>query len=106
MAYIVDFTIIMQVIFGLVINARLRLSRRLIKLAFTTYNSSSERIQVHNGIRGHVKLAGRIDRDAALAMILQLIKDYQMKAEDMEELQLVMEGFDNGEDEAWDVPKA
>jgi hypothetical protein len=37
MAYIIDFTIIMQVIFGLVVDARLRLSRRSIKLAYTAY---------------------------------------------------------------------
>jgi len=104
MAYIVDFTIIMQVIFGLVINARLPLSRRLIKLAFATYSKSRERIQVHNGIKDHVKLAGRTDRDAALAEMLRLIKNYQMKTEDMEELQHTMKGFNNVEDEPWGVP--
>ena len=67
MAYIVDFTIIMLVIFRLVVNAGLPLSRRLIKVAFATYNSSVERRQVHNEIRDHVKEAGRADRDAALA---------------------------------------
>jgi hypothetical protein len=106
MAYIVDFTIIMQVIFGLVDNARLHLSRRLIKLAFTTYNNSRERIQVHIAIRDHVKLARRTDRDAALAEMLRLIKDFQMKTEHMEKLQLAVEGYDNDEDEPWDVPKA
>ena len=30
----------MQIIFGLVVNAQLRLTRRLIKLAFATYSSS------------------------------------------------------------------
>ncbi|KIK01801.1 hypothetical protein K443DRAFT_6597 [Laccaria amethystina LaAM-08-1] len=103
MAYIVDFTIIMQVIFGLVINARLRLSRRLIKLAFAAYNNSIERRQVHNEIKEHVKSAGRTDRDAALAMMLQLIKDRQIKTEDIDK---AMEGFDNDEDEHWDVLKA
>jgi len=106
MAYIVDFTIIMQVIFGLVVNTRLRLSRRLIKLAFATYSNSRERIQVHNAIRDHVKLAGRTDRDAALAEMLRLIKNYQMGTEDMDKLQLAMEKFDDIEDEPWDVPKA
>ena len=107
MAYIVDFTIIMQVIFGLVVNARLRLTRRLIKLAFATYNSSVERRQVHNEIRDHVKLAGRTDRDAALAEMLRLVKKYQMKTVDMDKLHFMMEeGFDNVEDEPWDVPEA
>lgn len=99
MAYIVDFTTIMQVIFGLVVNAQLRLSRRLIKLAFATSNNSVERVQVHNEIRDHVKSAGRANRDAALAKTLQLIKDHQMKTEDMDKLQLVMGGVDNGVDE-------
>ncbi|EDR00515.1 uncharacterized protein LACBIDRAFT_334152, partial [Laccaria bicolor S238N-H82] len=107
MAYIVDFTIIMQIIFGLVVNAQLHLTRRLIKLAFATYNCSLERRAVHNEIRDHVKLAGRADRDAALAEMLRLIKNYQMNPEDMDKLQFTMgEGFDNDEDEPWDVPKA
>ena len=106
MAYIVDFTIIMQIIFGLVVNAQLRLTRRLIKLAFATYSNSVERRQVHNDIRDHVKLAGRTDRDAALAEMLRLIMNYQMNTEDMDKLQFTMEdGFDNVEDEPWDVPK-
>ncbi|EDR10100.1 uncharacterized protein LACBIDRAFT_325702 [Laccaria bicolor S238N-H82] len=94
------------VIFGLVVNAQLRLSRRLIKLAFATSNNSVERVQVHNEIRDHVKSAGRANRDAALAKTLQLIKDHQMKTEDMDKLQLVMGGVDNGVDEPRDVPKA
>ena len=107
MAYIVDFTIIMQNIFGLVVNAELHLSRRLIKLAFAMYNSSLERRLVHNEIRDHVKEAGRADRDAALAKMLELIKNCQMKTEDMERLQFVMEeGIDNVEDEPWDVSQA
>lgn len=104
MAYIVDLTIIMQIIFGLVVNAQLRLSRRLIKLAFTTFSESRERVQVHNEIKEHVKHAGRADRDAALAKILQLIESYRMKSEDMEELQSKMAGFANIEDEPWVVP--
>jgi len=101
MAYIVDFTIIMQVIFGLVVNARLRLSRRLIKLVFKVYSNSEERSKVHMEIKEHVKLAGRFDRDAALAKIIQLIKDCQMKPESMEELQSAVKTFKNNEDEGW-----
>ena len=94
MAFIVDFTIIMQAVFGLVVNARLHLSRRLIKLAFAMYNNSVERRQVHNDIRDHVKLAGRTDRDAALAEMLRLFKNYQMNAEDMDWLQIHSGGGD------------
>jgi large-conductance mechanosensitive channel len=54
MAYIIDFTIIMQVIFGLVVDARLRLSRRSIKLAYTAYSNSEEGSKVHNEIKDHV----------------------------------------------------
>ncbi|EDR09845.1 uncharacterized protein LACBIDRAFT_325701 [Laccaria bicolor S238N-H82] len=104
MAYIVDFTIIMQVIFGLVVNARLRLSRRLIKLVLNTYNISEEKRTVHKEIKEHVKLAGRFDRDAALAKIIQLIKEYQMKPENMEELQA--KRFENNDDEDWGVCEA
>ncbi|EDR09841.1 uncharacterized protein LACBIDRAFT_293727 [Laccaria bicolor S238N-H82] len=106
MAYIVDFTIIMQIIFGLVVNARLRLSRRLIKLIFKAYSISDERSKVHKEIKEHVKLAGRFDQDAALAKIIQLIKEYQMKPEIMEELQSAVKAFENNEDEDWGVGKA
>ena len=105
MAYIVDLTIVMQIIFGLVVNAQLRLSRRVIKLAFTTYSESRERVQIHSEIEEHVKHAGRADRDAALAKILQLIENYRMNSEDMEELQSKMGGFTNTEDEPWVVPQ-
>jgi protein-arginine kinase len=105
MAYIVDFTIIMQLIFGLVANARLRLSRRLIKLVFKAYSKSEEKSKIHKEIKDHVKLAGRFNRDAALAKIVQLIKEYQMKPESMEELQSAVKTFENNEDEEWGLGK-
>ncbi|KIK01796.1 hypothetical protein K443DRAFT_6595 [Laccaria amethystina LaAM-08-1] len=106
MAYIVDFTIIMQIIFGLVVNARLRLSRRLIKLVFKAYSISEERTKVHEEIKEHVKLVGRFNRDAALVKIIELIKEYQLKPESMEELQSAVEMFENNEDEDWGLGKA
>ena len=106
MAYIVDFTIIMQIIFGLMVNARLRLSRRLIKLAFKTYSDSEGMSKVHKEIKEHVKKAARFGRDAALEKIIQLIKDYQWKPESMEELQSAMKTFKNNEDEDWGLGKA
>ena len=99
MAYIVDFTIIMQIIFGLMVHARLRLSRRLIKLAFKTYSNSEERSTVHKEIKNHAERAGQLKRDAALAKIIELIKEYQMKFESMEELQA--KTFENNDDEDW-----
>ena len=106
MAYIVNFTIIMQVIFDLVVNARLRLSRRLVKLVFKAYSISEERCKVHMEIKEHVKVAGLSDRDAALAKIIQLIKEYQMNPESMDQLQSTVKMFENNEDEDWDVGKA
>ena len=106
MAYIVDFTIIMQVIFGLVVNARLRLSRRLIKLVFKAYSISEERSKVHKEIKEHVKLAAHFDRDAALVKIIQLIKEYQMNPESMDKLQSTVKMFENNEDEDWGKGKA
>ena len=105
-AYIVDFTIIMEAIFGLVVNVRLRLSRRLIKLVFRAYNISEERCKAHKEIKEHVEVAGRFDRDAALAKIIQLIKEYRMKPESMDMLQSAVETFENNEDEGWGVGKA
>ena len=105
-AYIVDFTIIMQVIFDLVLHARLHLSRRLIKLTLNAYSISEEKCKVHKEIKDHVKLAGRVDRDAALAKIIQLIKEYQMNLESMDKLQSSVKMFENNEDEDWDAGKA
>ena len=99
MAYIVDFTIIMQVIFALVANPRLRLSRPVIMLAVAAYKSSLERIQVRNEIQNYAKPDG----DEALKTMLGLINNCQIKADDMDKLLLVMEGFDNVQDELWDV---
>ena len=106
MAYIVGFTIIMQVISGLVVNAHLRLSRRLIKLVFKAYSISEERSKVHKEIKDHVKLAGRFDRDAALAKIVQLIKEHHIKPESMDQLHSAVEMFENNEDEDWGIGKA
>ena len=106
MAYIVDLTIIMQVIFGLVVHARLHLSRRLIKLAFKTYSNSEERRKVHKAIKDHVERAGLLNRDAALAKIIELIKEYQMKPESMEGLQSAVKSFENDEAEDWGLGQA
>ena len=105
MEYIVDFTIIMEVIFGLVVDARMRLSRRLIKLVFKAYSMSEEKYRVHKEIQEHVDLAGRFDRDVALAKITQLIKEYQMKPESMDKLQSALRTFENNEDEDWGLGK-
>ena len=101
MAYIIDFTIIMQVIFGLLVNAHLRPSHCLIKLAFKMHSNSEKWRKVHKEIKDHVKLAGQFDQDAALAKIIQLIKEYQMKPESMEELQSAVKMFKNNQDEDW-----
>ena len=101
-AYIVDFTIIMQVIFDLVLHgARLHLSRRLIKLTLNAYSISEEKCKVHKEIKDHVKLAGRFGRDTILAKIAQLIKEYQMNFESTEQLRWAVEMFKNNEDEDW-----
>ena len=99
MAYIVDFTIIMQIIFSLVVHGRLRLTCRLIKLALKTYSNSQERSKVHKEIKDHVERARQLKRDAALAKVIELIKEYQMKFESMEELQA--KTFENNDDEDW-----
>ena len=105
MAYIVDFTIIMQVIFGLVVRSCLHVSRRLIKLVFKAYSLSEEKSKVHKEIKKHVKVAGRFDRDAALAKITQLLREYQMNPESMDKLQSTVKMFENNDDEDWGVGK-
>ena len=105
MVYIVDFTIIMQVIFGLMVNTQLHLSRCLIKLVVKVYSISEERSEVHKEIKEHVKLAGHFGQNAAPVKIIQLIKEYQMKLESMDELQGAVKMFENNENENWGIGK-
>jgi len=71
MAFIVDLTHIMELLFILTSSDHKKLTRHAIKLAYTTYFDSDMKRQVHADIETYRDFEGR---DAALEMIESLIK--------------------------------
>ena len=71
MAFIVDLTHIMETLFILTTRDHNKLTRRAIKLAYSTYHASDVINQAHAHIQTYRDLNGR---DAALEMIESLIK--------------------------------
>ncbi len=105
MAYIVDLTLIMEIIFGVVTSTNLALSRRLIKLAYMAYKQSYTRNQVHREINNHVKDARRADREGAVKKIVELIRKGCLQSlEIRQQLTETLRNFDNG-DEPWETPQ-
>jgi hypothetical protein len=81
-------------------------SRRSIKLAFTAYDGSVGKAQVHHQITQHVKemtVLDRRDRDGALSKIVDLIRDHHITPEEIEVLKAQIGAFDFSKDEPWDV---
>jgi hypothetical protein len=104
MAYIVDLTLIMEIVFGVVTNTKLVLSRRLIKLAYKAYKDSDTKVQVHRGINNHVEDAHRVDREAAVNKIVELIRKGCLQSWEMrQQLADTLQKFEN-EDEPWETP--
>ena len=71
MAFIVDLTHIMETLFILTAHYPNKLTRRTIKLAYSTYLNSNVMIRAHAHIQTYRNLDGR---DAALEMIDSLIR--------------------------------
>jgi hypothetical protein len=71
MAFIVDLTHIMETLFILAARDHNKLTRRAIKLAYSTYHASEVMNQAHADIQKYRDFDGR---DAALEMIESLIK--------------------------------
>ena len=74
MAFIVDLTHLMETLFILTARDHNKLTRRAIKLAYSTYHDSGVMNRAHARIQTHRDLDGR---DAALEMIESLIKPEQ-----------------------------
>lgn len=105
MAYIVDLTLIMEIIFGVVTIANLVLSRRLIKLAYKAYKDSNTKVQVHREINNHVKDAHRVDREAAVKKIVELIRTSCLQTLEMrQQLAENVRKIKNPENELWETP--
>jgi hypothetical protein len=111
MAYIVDLTLVMQNLFRLAVvdHRPPPITRRLIKLAFKTYEESPAKAQVHNAIRDHMKEAGFFDcagQDGVLAKIVELIDVNRIESAEMHALKGSMGDIEFTEDdEPWDVGK-
>jgi hypothetical protein len=111
MAYIVDLTLVMQNLFRLAVvdHRPPPITRRLIKLAFKTYEESPAKAQVHNAIRDYMKEAGFFDcagQDGVLAKIVELIDVNRVESAEMHALKGSMGDIEFTEDdEPWDVGK-
>ncbi|KIJ27243.1 hypothetical protein M422DRAFT_784985 [Sphaerobolus stellatus SS14] len=108
LAYIVNLTLVMQNIFWLTTMTEGHpITRRLIKLAFKSYQESTEKTQVHNDLYEYVKQAGLIERagrDSVLEKIEQLINRNRIDSAEMHSLKDRISGIDlRAEDEPWDV---
>jgi len=80
MAFIVDLTHIMGLLFMLTSRDHNKLTRRAVKLAYSTYYTSDTKKQAHVHIETYRDFEGR---DAALEMIESLIKPEGSRGSDM-----------------------
>jgi hypothetical protein len=109
MAYIVDLTLMMKHIFCLTQGKSSITSRRLINLAYRTYNKSGLQSRAHIMIAEHVKdlnLVGRGAQDTTFDKIVEIINLSPITSAELARLQATLESFDlSGPDEPWDVPE-
>jgi hypothetical protein len=109
MAYIVDLTFMMQHIFCLTQGRSSVISRRLIKLAYTTYNKSDRQSEAHDRIAEHVKdlnLISRGAQDTTMDKIVEIIDLSPITSAELPGLKASLQSFDlSGPDEPWDVPE-
>jgi len=97
----------MQIIFAITTSTNNIVSCRLIKVALTAFNDSSQKRTVHFAIKEHLDRPGfQLGRDAALAKITELIKSNGITPEEMAKIKTLMEGFDVTNDEPWVAPAA
>ncbi|KAF7419488.1 hypothetical protein PC9H_002079 [Pleurotus ostreatus] len=107
MGYIVDLTIIMQILFMLTRGDPRPVSNRMIKLATKTYAESPAKIHIHNQIQDYVErndVFKRMHRDGVLAKIVDLIEKWKIEEGEGIGLRLRQPELDNlrlYEDEAW-----
>ncbi|KAG5220767.1 G domain-containing protein [Salix suchowensis] len=107
MGYIVDLTIIMQILFMLTRGDPRPVSNRMIKLATKTYAESPAKVQIHNQIQDYVErndVFKRMHRDGVLAKIVDLIEKWKIEEGEGIGLRLGQSQLDSlglFEDEAW-----
>lgn len=105
MAYIIDLTLVMQIVFSLA-EGKHQTSRRLIKLAFMGYAESTIKVDVHLAIGNYIKQTKFYapgGPDVTLEKIVEIINKYQIDSAEMGELRGKIPPFDPSEkDEPWD----
>jgi len=105
MTYIIDLTLVMQNVFWFQEVAHHPISRRLIKLAFTTYNNSDAKQFLHDEIEQHVKDRNVFSgQDATFDKIVELIERYRVDSAEMFKHQDLIQGLNlDGDDEEWNT---
>ncbi|PVF91402.1 hypothetical protein CPB86DRAFT_792084 [Serendipita vermifera] len=83
-----------------------KISRRLIKVAFSAYMVSEVKGEVHFLVEEHVKkvnMANPGARDTSLEQITEILTKHRIESKDMFEQKSQIKGFDmSAPDEAWD----
>ena len=105
MTYTIDLTLVMQNVFWFQEVPHRPISRRLIKLAFTTYSNSDAKQSLHDEIERHVKDRNVFGgRDATFDKIVELIERYRIDSAEMFKHQDLIQNLDlDGDDEEWDT---
>jgi hypothetical protein len=109
MAYIVDLTLMMKHIFCFTQGKSPVTSRRLIKLAYRTYNKSGLQSRAHVMIADHVKDLNLVSpgaQDTTIDKIVEIINLSPITSAELSGLKASLESFDLSErDEPWDIPE-
>ncbi|KAG5644396.1 hypothetical protein DXG03_008563 [Asterophora parasitica] len=108
MTYIVQLTIIMQIIFWLQVVLKLEdqdITRRLIKLAIVIYTDSGESERVEHSIKEYVAEANMADSDAAFEKLVEIIDQSRINTKAGVEHKDLTGKFDFSlkDDEPWDA---
>ncbi|KAF5378284.1 hypothetical protein D9615_008717 [Tricholomella constricta] len=110
MTYIVQLTLIMQIIFWLQVVLEMEdreISRRIIKLAVKTYTQSPEKEKIEFEIKNFADKANMTDPDAAFNKIDAMLKESRINSRAGLEEQNLATRFDPAaEDEQWDYLEA
>jgi hypothetical protein len=103
MKYIMDLTLVLQTL--ALVAGNQKLSRKAIKLAVKSYHDSSMSGQVHNRIQeydGQLTILERADRDS-LDQLVEMLRSYNISAEEMSVLRGKLPAVDLSSDEPWDT---
>jgi len=105
MAYIVDLTLVMQILFCRVSQDNLKISRTLVKRVWGLYESSDLKGYIHSEIARYVRDCGVLNiarPDAAMDKIVDLINETRISSEQLIQLEDSIRVFaPSPDDEEW-----